>query len=181
MGQISILTDKQKLILSEFAKNDFLKKSFYFTGGTVLTESYLQHRFSDDLDFFSADKFDNQVVFTLMQQWSKELKFNFQSNFAGVTYIFNLTFPDKEILKVDFSFYPYKRLEQGRLVDNIQIDSLLDIAVNKLLVVTQRTEVKDFVDLYFLLKTFTVSDLMVGVKKKFNVELEPFVIALDFL
>ena len=122
MGQISILTEKQKQILSEFAKSGFLKKNFYFTGGTVLSEYYLNHRHSDDLDFFSEDKFDNQVIFTLMQQWSEELKFNFQSNFAEVTYIFNLTFKDKQELKVDFSFYPYKRLKPGKLVDNIQIE-----------------------------------------------------------
>lgn len=181
MGQISILTPYQKTILSEFSKSDFLKKNFYFTGGTVLNEYYLKHRHSDDLDFFSEKKFDTQVIFTLMEEWSKKLKFSFQSNFAEITYIFNLTFKDGQDLKVDFSFYPYKRLESGKLTDGIEIDSLFDIAVNKLLVVTQRTEVKDFVDLYFLLKTFTVSDLMVGVKKKFNVELDPFIIAADFL
>lgn len=181
MGQVSILTDKQKQILSEFAQSDFLKKNFYFTGGTVLSEYYLKHRYSDDLDFFSGEKFETQIIFTLIEQWSKQLKFNFQSNFAEVTYIFNLTFPDKEELKMDFSFYPYKRLESSKLRDGIEIDSLFDIAVNKLLVITQRTEVKDFVDLYFLLKTFTVSDLMAGVKKKFNVKLEPFVLASDFL
>lgn len=181
MGQISILTDKQKQILSEFAQNDFLKNNFYFTGGTVLSEYYLKHRHSDDLDFFSEEKFETQVIFTLMEEWSRKLKFSFQSNFAEITYIFNLTFPDKEELKVDFSFYPYKRLKSGKKEEGINIDSLLDIATNKLLVVTQRTEVKDFVDLYFLLKTFTVSDLMAGVKKKFNVELDPFVVASDFL
>lgn len=181
MGQISILTPEQKAVLSEFSKSDFLKNNFYFTGGTALSEYYLKHRHSDDLDFFTEDKFETQIIFTLMEQWSKQLKFNFQSNFAEVTYIFNLTFTNGQILKVDFSLYPYKRLEHGKREEVIEIDSLFDIAVNKLLVVTQRTEVKDFVDLYFLLKTFTVWDLMAGVKKKFNVELNPFVVASDFL
>lgn len=66
-------------------------------------------------------------------------------------------------------------------MDGILVDSLVDIAVNKLLTITQRNDVKDFVDLYFLLDKFTVWDLMEGVRVKFKMKLEPFIVASDFL
>ena len=43
-------------------------------------------------------------------------------------------------------------------MDNLEIDSLLDIAVNKILTLSSRAEVKDFVDLYFLLQKFSLWD-----------------------
>ena len=61
------------------------------------------------------------------------------------------------------------------------MDSKLDIATNKLLTITQRTEVKDFVDLFFLLQEYTFWDLKAAVERKFNVRIEPFVIATDLM
>jgi hypothetical protein len=57
----------------------------------------------------------------------------------------------------------------------------LDIAINKLLTVSQRNEVKDFVDLYYLLDKFSLWDLRSGVKEKFNIETDSILIASDFL
>lgn len=84
-------------------------------------------------------------------------------------------------MKVDFAHYPHKRIEKGKVINQVDVDSLLDIAVNKLLSVIQRREVKDFVDLYFLLKTFTIWDLLRGIEVKFSFETEPFLIADDFI
>ena len=65
--------------------------------------------------------------------------------------------------------------------NSIEIDSLIDVAINKLLTISQRLEAKDFVDLYYLLEEFTVWDLIDGVRVKFGQKLEPFIIASDFL
>lgn len=181
MGNLQVIIQEQKIILDEVRRNEFLRSHFYFTGGTALSACYLRHRYSDDLDFFSQEKFDNLVIFTLVQEWSKKHKFSFQSQFVEVTYIFDLLFKGQSHLKVDFAYYPYKQLERRLKLDNLDVDSLLDIAVNKLLLVSQRTEVKDLVDLYFLLQKFSVWDLIQGVKIKFNIELEPFLLGADFL
>ena len=61
MGQIQILTKEQQTILSEVGKESFFT-NFYFTGGTALSAFYLQHRYSEDLDFFSEETFDTQIV-----------------------------------------------------------------------------------------------------------------------
>lgn len=181
MGEIQVFTKEQKIILDVVKQNEFLRSNFYFTGGTALSALYLFHRYSEDLDFFSQEKFDNQVLLTLMEEWGKEHDFALKSRFIEVVYIFDLAFKNKANLKVDFSYYPYKRLEKGKVVDNLEIDSLLDIAVNKILTVSSRTEVKDFVDLYYLLQKFSVWDIITGARIKFRREIEPLLLGSDFL
>lgn len=181
MGQIQILTQDQKTIISAIVESDYLRTNFYFTGGTALSALYLQHRYSEDLDFFCIQELDNQTIFSLMDNWSHKYDFTFTSEFREVVYIFNLVFKDKKILKVDFAKYPYKQAEKGKYYKGIPVDSLLDIAINKLLTITQRTNVKDFVDCYFLLKNFALWDLIEGVHIKFRMEIEPYILARDFL
>src|SRR3989344_5308284 len=174
-------TPKQKIIFEEIIKNDFLIQNFYFTGGTALSAVYLNHRLSEDLDFFSQEKFDTLPIVNLITELSQKHKFKIRSEEKAVVRIFLLEFKDKEKLKVDFGYYPYKRLEKGNRIDNFQVDSLLDIAINKLQTIHQRSEPKDFVDLYYLLKEFTIWDLMEGVRIKFLIEIDPYTIAADCL
>lgn len=181
MGKIKLTTKEQDLILGEIKQNDFLRSHFYFTGGTALSSVYLKHRYSDDLDFFSREQFENQTVFIIVEEWSRKHNFIFQSRFVDVVYIFNLIFKKQSTLKLDFAYYPAKQLEKYTVIDGINVDSLLDIAVNKLLTISQRNEVKDFVDLYFLLEKFSVWDLMEGMRVKFNVEIDPLLLATDFM
>lgn len=181
MGKIQLLTKEQQIILDEVSQNNFLRSRYYFTGGTALSAVYLQHRYSEDIDLFSQEKLDNQVILTLMQEFGQKHGFTIQARSTEVTYIFNLSFKNGENLKVDFAYYPYKRLKKGAVADGIEIDSLLDIAANKLLTISQRTEIKDFVDLYFLLQKFTIWDLIEGVQVKFKIETDPFLVAIDFL
>lgn len=181
MGTLQLQTREQEIILDEVKQSDFLKSHFYFTDGTALSAAYLHHRYSDDLDFFSEERFDNQAIFTLVEEWGKKNGFTIEARFSEVVYTFNLAFNNKAELRVDFAYYPYKRLEKKQTIDNIEIDSLIDIATNKLLTISQRSDVKDFVDLYFLLQKFSVWDLIEGVRVKFRVKIELVLLSADFL
>lgn len=180
MGQIQF-SKEQKIILDVISTEEYFRSSFYFTGGTALASFYLHHRYSDDLDFFSELPFNNQIILSYIEKWSKEKNFTYSSQFAEVVYTFLLKFKNEAELKIDFAHYPYKRLEKGSLINGFSIDSLTDIAVNKLLTITQRTDVKDFVDFYFLYQHYTVWDLLEGVRIKFGMKLEPFLLSSDFL
>lgn len=180
MGEIQILTKEQQIILSEIKKHELFNK-FYFTGETALSAFYLRHRYSEDLDFFSKEKFNTQIIESIIDSLSKKHKFTYISEFIEVVYIFRISFGNKVSLKVDFATYPYMKIEREKILNGIKVDSLVDIAVNKLHAITQRTEVKDFVDLYFLLQKFTFWELMEGVRIKFRQKLEPFIFASDFL
>lgn len=180
MGKVTF-TPKQRIIFDEVKNSHFIKQNFYFTGGTALSAVYLHHRLSEDLDFFSQNRFDTLPILNLITEWSKKHKFTIESRELEVVRIFLLEFTDGEKLKVDFGYYPYKRLKEGQVIDLIDVDSLFDIAVNKLQIIHQRTDAKDFVDLYFLLKEFTIWDLIEGVRVKFRMELDPYTIGADCL
>lgn len=182
MGKNSILTRGQRLVFDQLAKSVYLTENFYFTGGTALSEVYLKHRESVDLDFFSEREFDEQTVFNKVTAIAQKLEIEIVTQQVENTYIFLFKFSEKNQLKIDFALYPHKRLGKGSQYKGFEVDSKLDIAVNKLLLVgSQRHEVKDYVDLYFLLEEFLVWDLIEGVRTKFGVKLEPFVLASDFL
>ncbi len=106
-----------------------------------------------------------------MNEWSKKLNFKFTSRFVEVVYRFDLIYTDSEQLKIDFSHYPHPKVERAsKKYKTFDVDSLLDIATNKLHTVNQRTEIKDFVDLYFLLHDdhFTIWDLFNSAEYKFR-------------
>lgn len=181
MGKISILTKEQRILLDGLKGDPFIAKTFYFTGGTALSEYYLHHRYSEDIDLFSETPFDTQFVFSAMSSLQKTYGFSYRSEHVATVYMFYIEFPQKPMFKIDFNHYAYKRLEPGTLSDGLSIDSLLDIAVNKLLTVTQRNDVKDFVDVFFLEPKFGMWDLIQGVKVKFHIEVEPWLLATDLL
>lgn len=181
MGKMPKFTQEQRVIFNKIKETEFLRENFYFTGGTALSLFYLEHRYSEDLDFFSEKKFDGEDLNSYMTQWAREYNFIFKRDIKEMVDIFILDFGRGKTLKVDFGHYPYKRVEKGRIYEGMMIDSLLDIGINKLLSINQRAQVKDFVDLYFLLRKFTIWDLIEGVRVKFRMEMEPWILAADLL
>lgn len=131
MGRIGF-TELQNQIFTSVA-NSALAKQFYSTGDTALSVFYLKHRESEDLDFFSEEEFDNESVIDLMSQISQKLKLTYIFNQKYKSRIFELKNKEKILLKVDFNHYPYKRVEKGMEQAGMTIDSLRDIAGNKLL------------------------------------------------
>lgn len=169
----------QKLIFDAFSGEDIAKK-FYFTGGTALSVYYLHHRFSEDLDFFSESDFDNSEIIYFVNKISRKMNLHSRFTQRDKARIFEFVKNGKLLIKLDFVFHPYKRIEKGIKENNLGIDSLRDIATNKLLAINQRMDVKDFVDLYFLLKKYTIWDLLYGVETKFQMEMDMVLIASDF-
>lgn len=181
MGKIYILTKGQKIILDGIKSQEYISSNFYFTGGTALSEYYLRHRYSEDLDFFTEKEFDHGIIFSIIRKLSKKYGFEFKSEAVASVYMFYIQFPKRPGIKVDFNHYDFKRLDKGINREGLHIDSLLDIATNKLLTITQRNDVKDFVDFYCLEPKFGIWDLIEGVKVKFRMELELDLLASDLL
>jgi len=105
----------------------------------------------------------------------KKHSFTFESQWNEVVYVFTIRFSNGEILKLDFDHYPYQQIEAGMKEQRVIIDSEFDIAINKIVAITQRATVKDFVDLHFLLKKkYSLWDLIEGMKIKFHMGMETF-------
>jgi predicted nucleotidyltransferase component of viral defense system len=181
MGEIEIIKPEQRLLLEEFQKNTFITSHFYFTGGTALSLYYLQHRESIDIDLFSENRFNPEDITVELKLLAE--KHDFFINYVPLENVhsFHIDFSNKASVKIDFVYHPYKRIERSKVINNLEIDSLMDIAINKLLAAEQRTQVKDFVDLYFLLGKYTIWDLLHGIRVKYRIKLEPLIVASDFM
>ncbi len=175
----SILTKQQQLILKLFA-NSSLVKHFYFSGGTALSHYYLQHRYSEDLDFFSQEEFDSQNITSSVKSFQKELKFesfDYQNSFNRNLYF--LKFKDGQVLKLEFTYYPFLQIEQPTFRDGLLVDSIIDIATNKLFTIVQKPRGRDYFDLFFIIKkeNFKIEDLRMKAKLKFDWHIDPLQLA----
>jgi predicted nucleotidyltransferase component of viral defense system len=146
---------------------------FYLTGGTALAAFYLNHRFSDDLDFFSPQEFSTLAVQKIADGLRGELgaerpRYSRLHDRRQFFYMLG-----GEEIKIEFSFYPFPLLQPAQRVGTIVVDSEFDIAVNKLMTLTDRFDPKDFVDLYFLLSRYPLDRLRQGVAEKFGIHLDP--------
>lgn len=71
----SILSENQKRLLSLLAEEKTITDNFYLGGGTALAEFYLHHRLSEDLDFFSENEFDPQVISAIFKKRKERGRF----------------------------------------------------------------------------------------------------------
>ncbi len=188
MGQIVAagtgLTPRQKKFLAVVLQTPYFLKRFYLTGGTALSYWYLHHRVSNDIDFFS----EQEVNVSYINQWLAERQkvigysdLTHSQQFGFNTY--QLKFPDREILKVDFNYYPSERIERGVTWKGLMIDSLYDIAVNKFYTIATSPRARDYVDLYSILKEdqWTLEQLRKDSVIKFGIHVEILLIARQLL
>lgn len=182
MGEIKpYFTWQQRTFLNELLRNTYITSNFYLTGGTALSACYLNHRYSEDIDLFSRIKLEEPTVADIISTISVKLKLKIEYVRIGDRLGYTIVFPNNKKLKVDIVSCPYEQIERPtESFKGLPIDSKADIAVNKLMTISQRTASKDFVDLYFLLKKFTTWDLMHGVVHKFKMEIEPFYLSSLF-
>jgi len=182
MGQTlaAHFTRIQQRFLDEVRREQYLIEKFYLTGGTALAAYYLNHRESEDIDLFTDAPFDESMVIAAMGRIATRL--SVKSTLAKIheRLRYDLSFPKGGLLKIDFVFYDFKHIEPVNILDGLSVDSIADIAVNKLLALSQRTASKDFVDLFFLLKTYTMWDLRQAVEHKFKLDIDPFYLSALF-
>lgn len=133
-------------------------QNFYLTGGTALA-LYLGHRESEDLDFFTQDKFQPE----LLQQ--KLLSVNQLENVEIAEGTLNVFL---ENVKLQFLYYPYGLLEKPRMWNGILLSSVIDIACTKLITISMRGSKKDFIDIYIILKKFPLTELFKKLDEKYS-------------
>ncbi len=165
----AILTLRQKQTLQAIASTS-LAKNFYFTGGTALAHFYLQHRRSEDLDFFNPNEFQAQDITPILKSMQKMIgyqTFDLQTSFNR--HIYQLKFK-KDFLKIEFTYFPFTQVETPQLHQGILVDNLIDIAVNKLFTIAQNPRGRDYYDLYCIeqKKHFGLEKLRLLAKEKFD-------------
>lgn len=181
----SILSQNQKDLLTIISKDKLICDNFYLTGGTALAEFYLQHRLSEDLDFFSENEFEPQSISVFLEKIKKVGKIEkveFQQSFNRNLFFLDLADGDK--IKTEFTYFPFPRIEKKEKIGNLYIDSLLDIAVNKVFTIYQKPRARDFIDLYFILqkdKSLSLNDLVRKAQIKFDNYLDPIQLGAQYM
>ena len=130
---------------------DSMFQGFLLVGGTALSLQ-IGHRISVDIDLFTRDEFDTRELLEYLEQ----------------TYSFQLQYIHKNTLKgiignvfVDFIRHNYQLIDKPVSDSNIHMASIKDIAAMKLNAIDGNgTRVKDFIDIYFLLKKHSFSELI---------------------
>jgi predicted nucleotidyltransferase component of viral defense system len=131
--------------------------NFYLTGGTALSRFYLNHRYSDDLDFVSHKDpyfgdYIQKVTDSLIENNFEVRPFGISSTFATL-HIIDIKGESKTKLHLDFineksspHFGDFYSTETFSRVDNMR-----NILSNKISIIS-RQEPKDIADIWFICK-----------------------------
>ena len=185
MGITSILSEFQKETLSLFKKTP-LAKSYYLAGGTALAEYYLHHRKSEDLDFFTQDELSLaslQKFVASVQSRIQLDKIEYQHGFGLYTFFL---YPKKEVAKykIDFGQYPFGPINTLKKFDGLLVEDLYDIAVDKAHTISVRPRLRDFIDLFLILrsnKNWSLEELLRRGQEKFEITVDPLQLGENLL
>lgn len=140
-------------------KLDFLGDDIYLSGGTALALQ-LGHRTSLDFDFYSKTEFNSEILISKFQDKFK--KNIVVDRIAKGTIILTVN-------TVSFSLfhYPYKLI--GKVIDleKIKMASIQDATAMKLIAIAMRGKRRDFIDVYYLLKKYSLKELLNFAKEKY--------------
>jgi len=127
-------------------------------GGTALALQY-GHRQSIDLDLFGPVQFDSIEIRQLLSQIGK---------LTVIKEISNVKIYFLDDIKVDFVNYAYPWIDDIVVEEGIRLASDKDIAAMKVNAIAGRGLKKDFIDLYFLLKHYTLQEILDFYCRKYS-------------
>jgi len=154
----NILTSKQKKILPLIK---LFSKDFGLVGGTAIAY-YLGHRRSIDFDLFSPK------TFSILSARNKINKF-FKIEQTLVQGDGELTVMANNVKLTLFNF-PYHIEYNSKFENIIKIPDLLTLAAMKAFALGKRAKWKDYVDLYFISKKYSLQQIVKKAEKLFGAE-----------
>lgn len=183
MAGKTILSRHQQRLLRLLGREKFIARNFYLTGGTALAEYYLKHRLSEDLDFFSEQEVDARGIFAILKKIKNEAdikKIDLQQSFNRNLFFLKLA---EDEIKTEFTFFPFAAIEKRKVYGGIAVDSLLDIAVNKIFTIYQKPRARDFIDLYLIIQKthWSIDGLIKKAKIKFDWHMDPVQLGSQFM
>jgi predicted nucleotidyltransferase component of viral defense system len=133
-------------------------KDFVLVGGTALSLQ-IGHRISIDIDLFGKCELENVPFGEILTAFGETTVIKKSKRIL----IYSVS-----RIKVDFVDYQYNLLYPPIIEDSIRIASEMDIAAMKLNAITGRGSKKDFIDLFFLLKKFTIEEMIGFYNEKYS-------------
>jgi hypothetical protein len=129
--------------------------SFYLTGGTALGRYYLNHRFSEDLDFFlnKSDTFHSEVK-SIEKVLDRRFSLLRSQSIVYEDYVRYYIEDEGMTLKIEFVNDIDYRCGVPNIYQYGFIDTPLNILTNKLTAIVGRDEPKDVFDICILAQNF---------------------------
>ena len=135
-----------------------LLKDFSLAGGTSLAMQ-IGHRKSIDLDLFNQSDFEVNSVLEFLEQ-----DFDFRMTYSS----FNTLKGSINNIKIDLISHKYPLVKKPINVQKACLYSVEDIAAMKLNAIAGNgTRSKDFIDIYFILKKFSIEEILSFYQKKY--------------
>jgi predicted nucleotidyltransferase component of viral defense system len=134
---------------------------FVLAGGTAAAIQ-IGHRISEDLDFFTNQPFPTDEIFRELQR-RKLNPLVLQEEKHTLTVTIGQT-------KVSMFYYPYPFMEKYIKWKNVAVSGITDIAAMKIIAISQRGAKRDFVDLYFILRTIPFWKVSENLIKRFGAD-----------
>ena len=128
-------------------------------GGTALALQ-IGHRKSIDLDFFGHIDYSMDELKMAMESVSSDVQ--------PINSTKTMRFYVVEGVKIDVVNYPYSWIDESVIEDGLILAGFEDIAAMKLAAITNRGTKKDFIDLFFLLKKYSLSQMLDMYLKKYS-------------
>jgi predicted nucleotidyltransferase component of viral defense system len=134
-------------------------RNAYLAGGTSLALQ-IGHRISIDLDFFTLESFDEERLANDLATHAEFVKTGTAQWTVWGT-----------IGETKFSmfYYEYPLLDKTVEFEGLKLASLADIAAMKIHAIEDRGTRRDFIDVYFLSKVFSLREMIDLYRKKYNI------------
>lgn len=155
------LPEQQVAILNELASKEWIT-SFYLAGGTSISLR-LGHRKSYDFDFFTQEQFDADTLLFELKQIG---------NIKVVSRTENILHCFLNSFEISFFKVKYPLIDKTLLYKKLEIASLLDLFLIKLQAIAGRGSKKDFIDIYYLLKIFSLDDTNRNYERKYGISFQ---------
>jgi hypothetical protein len=135
---------------------------FYLTGGTALGRYYLNHRCSEDLDFFvNSDPLYREHIKRIKTEIEKIFIVNLQQSLFTDDFSRIFILEDELSLKIEFVNDVSYRAGNPVQYDFGLLDTPLNILSNKLTAITSRDEPKDIFDIVQIAVNYSFNWLVV--------------------
>ena len=134
-------------------------KELHLAGGTSLALQ-MGHRKSIDLDLFSQHDFNTNSLLEYLEQ-----NYHFKTDYTAQ----NTLKGSINNIKLDIISHKYTLVKPILNIESTRLYSIEDIAAMKLNAIAGNgTRSKDFIDIYFILKLFTLEEILSFYKAKYK-------------
>ncbi|GHV17649.1 hypothetical protein AGMMS49938_18530 [Fibrobacterales bacterium] len=158
MLQTNTVKNFTLVLLKEIQQLPLLKE-LRLVGGTALALQ-LGHRNSIDLDFFGKIDANHETIVVELNKLGHKVSSMQDSKIIHQFLVGKI--------KIDIVNYPYEWIDNSIEEDGVKMASLKDIAAMKLSAITNRGTKKDFIDIYTLLKHFTLKEMFTFYEEKYK-------------